>query len=557
MKSLIVTILLGGVMLLPTFSCNKILDKYPLNAPSDVTFLSNEQELNLAVNGVYNNLWYSISVSGQIEYIMDAATDIGWDRNSSLVTTAGQGLLTPATSGLSAWWEHLYSGIARANFVLDNISRVTGASQEVLDKAEGQVRFLRAYWYSQLMTLWGGVPLVVHTQEIAQSQVPRNSVDEIIDFLLKDLDVAAGQLPESWGTADRGRATRYAAMALKSRIALMGARYDVAAAAAQSVIDAGKHNLNASYEELFQYKGEHNKEILFEVEYQYGTKVHVMPTAIFSRNAGGNSTKVPTQSLVDSYECIDGLTIDQSPYYDPKKPFENRDPRLKQTIAVPGEIFLGYQFETHKDSTKSWNYNVTPAVRITNQDATNPYATFTGYCWRKTADATDLTARNSSSLNFILIRYAEVLLNYAEAKIELDQTDASCLAAINAVRLRPSVNMPPIAADKTQEEMRTIIRRERKIELAMEGLRLQDIRRWKIAEKVMPGPLYGRPQKPYSYNNQGRPVIDNDGVIRYAGYSDKLSVVETRIFNAGRDYLWPIPQSEMDINKQLVQNPGY
>ncbi|MCD8538874.1 MAG: RagB/SusD family nutrient uptake outer membrane protein, partial [Leadbetterella sp.] len=150
-----------------------------------------------------------------------------------------------------------------------------------------------------------------------------------------------------------------------------------------------------------------------------------------------------------------------------------------------------------------------------------------------------------------------VYLTYAEAKIELNQVDQSVLDAINAIRGRESVKMPPIAAGKSQSEMREIIRRERKIELAMEGLRLQDIRRWKIADQVMAGPLYGRPQKPYSYKDQGTPVILANGIVDYSSYKDKLSVVEQRVFDTNRDYLWPIPLSELDANKKLVQNPNY
>jgi hypothetical protein len=117
--------------------------------------------------------------------------------------------------------------------------------------------------------------------------------------------------------------------------------------------------------------------------------------------------------------------------------------------------------------------------------------------------------------------------------------------------------MPLISTGKSQSEMRKIVRRERKIELAMEGLRLQDIRRWKIAEKIMPGPLYGRPQKPYSYKDQGIPTFDENGNPNYSAYADKLRVIEVRSFNASRDYLWPIPQKDIDVNDQLLQNAGY
>lgn len=551
--------MISSVIFLVTMSCSDVLDKYPLDKPADATFLRTEAELNLAVNGAYRNLWFnSLSATGQWEYVLDHTTDIGWDRNASIFTFAGNGSHGPEQSSFSTIWDHLYQGIGRCNYILANIDRVVGASPQTLDFADGQCRFLRAYWYSQLITLWGDVPLVTTTLTVDESELPKTNKSEIIDFLLADLDEAANRLPVNWPTADRGRATKGAAWALKSRVALIGERFDVAAEAAKAVIDSDEYELYSDYNGLFTYDGEGSKEVIFEIMFQYGLYDHRMPISTFSRNAQGNSTKVPTQSLVDSYECIDGLTIDESPLYDPTRPFENRDPRLKQTIAVPGDVFLGFQFETHKDSTECWNYNVSPAVRIPNQDALNAFATFSGYCWRKTTDPNDGGAfRNNSSLNFIVLRLGEVLLNYAEAKIELDQIDDLCLGAINKVRGRESVNMPPIPTGKSLPEMRKIIRRERKVELALEGLRLQDIRRWKIAEKVMPGPLYGRPQKPYSYKDQGIPVFDQDGVPDYSAYAGILAVIEQRVFNPQRDYVWPIPQSEMDINPNLVQNPNY
>lgn len=558
----IFSILIVSVIALAFSSCSDYLEKFPLDGPSDATFLQTEDELNIAINGVYNNLWFhstqDLSASGQFEYVLDNGTDIGWDRNGKVFTLVGNGSQSSTEVAFAVIWSHFYTGIARCNFILENISRVTDASQESINIAEGQVRFLRTYWYYQLITLWGDVPLITQTYGVEENKVSRTDQGEIVNFLLSELDIVAQKLPESWSGADKGRATKGAALALKSRIALYAGKYEIAASSAKQVIDLGIYELYPDYNALFQYNGESCSEVIFEIMFQYGIQDHRMAYSISSRNAQGTSTKVPTQSMVDSYECIDGLTIDESPLYDPAHPFENRDPRLRQAIAVPGDIFLGYQFETHKDSTRCWNYNVTPPTRITNQDATNAYATFTGYCWRKMIDPIDFpTNRNNSSLNFIIIRYAEVLLNYAEAKIELNQIDQDCLNAINAVRGRESVQMPPIALGKSQLEMRKIIRRERKIELAMEGLRLMDIRRWKIAEKVMPGPLYGRPQKPYNYADQGIPVFDENGNPDYSSYADKLRVVEVRSFNPARDYLWPIPQKDMDVNDQLIQNPGY
>src|SRR5690606_30208385 len=161
------------------------------------------------------------------------------------------------------------------------------------------------------------------------------------------------------------------------------------------------------------------------------------------------------------------------------KPFENRDPRLHYTCAVPGSIFHGYQFETHRDSLKCWNYNVNPPARVPNQDATNPYASFSGYCWRKYANMENPDYLTRSETGIIVLRYAEVLLNYAEAKIESNDIDQSVYDAINLVRSR--VDMPEVSAGKSQAELRSIVRIERKSEFAFEGLRLYDIRRWKIA----------------------------------------------------------------------------
>lgn len=552
-------IILVSIILLFTVSCKDFLEKKPLDKPADVTFLQTEVELTMAVNGAYNNLWLNtLSATGQWEFALDCTTDIGWDRNGGIFTVCGNGSQNSTDVSIELVWSQLYAGIARCNFILENIERVTDASQITKIQADGQARFLRAYWYSQLITLWGDVPLITKTLGISENKTPRTKKDEIVVFLLSELDLAAQKLPESWVSKDRGRATKWAALALKTRVALVGERYADAASAAKQIIDAKKFQLYPNYQDLFTYKGESCSEVIFEIMYQYGIKDHRMAYSLSSRNAQGTSTKIPTQSLVDSYECIDGLTIDKSPLYNPKSPFEKRDPRLRQTIAVPGDNYLGYQFETHKDSLKCWNYNVSPAVRISNQEAINAYATFSGYCWRKMVDIIDFPLmRNNSSLNFMILRYGEILLNYAEAKIELSQIDSDCLGAINAIRDRVSVKMPLISTGKSQSEMRKIVRRERKIELAMEGLRLQDIRRWKIADKVMPGSLYGRPQKPYNYANQGIPVFDENGNPNYSAYADKLRVIEVRSFNASRDYLWPIPQKDIDVNDKLVQNPGY
>jgi hypothetical protein len=266
---------------------------------------------------------------------------------------------------------------------------------------------------------------------------------------------------------------------------------------------------------------------------------------------GGWSVPVPTQSLVDAYYCTDGKRIDDSPLYDPDHPFENRDPRLDATIVRPGARFGNYRFLTHPDSVQTWNYATGEWVE--NADVTNPYATFTGYTWRKYMDEQDFAQTENSELNWILVRYAEVLLTYAEAKIEAGQIDKSVYDAINQVRER--VDMPPVEPSKSQQELRRIVRHERRIEFAFEGLRFFEIRRWEIADEVMDGPVVGRPKEGYS--TMGIPEFDTHGIPNYSAYIKEMRVIDERQFDPDRDYLWPVPQGEMDVNPQLEQNPGY
>ncbi len=163
-----------------------------------------------------------------------------------------------------------------------------------------------------------------------------------------------------------GRATKVAAYALESQeLRLYNGQWQAAADAANAARAIGKYGLYDNYGNLFNYTGETAKEQIFSLQFMKGIISHSNSNFLSSRLAGGVANEVPTQQMVDSYECTDGLTIDKSPLYNPSKPFANRDPRLAMSIALPGSTYYGYQFETHPDSLKVWNYNVTPAARVT------------------------------------------------------------------------------------------------------------------------------------------------------------------------------------------------
>ncbi|MBS0031085.1 RagB/SusD family nutrient uptake outer membrane protein [Chitinophaga sp. 22321] len=554
------------ISLLTMQACNKdYLEKDPKGGPSDASFFKSQDELLLAVNGLYKAMNKPMDPDydpGQLEgpnisVMLDAASDIGYERNASDLQKIGTGNQDANNTYTQGLWTDFYKVIGRCNFILDNAEKVKPVTDAALFKRSmGETRFIRAYMYEQLISLFGGVPLVTHQLNLENSQVPRSDKPVVLDFIFEELDSAAAWLPKTYASSEAGRATKGAALTIKARVALYNEKWKVAAEAAKAVMDLNVYKLEDSYPRLFSYDNKNSAEVILALQYQQPVINWGGPYPILCRNAGGASNKIPSQSLVDAFECTDGLTIDKSPLFDPKKPFVNRDPRLAYTIALPGSIFFNYQFETHKDSLMCWNYNTTPATRIVNQDAVNAYASFSGYCWRKYVDLKDKDNTRLSTMSIILARYAEVLLTYTEAKLEANELDASVFKAINDVRQRPGVNMPVIPAGATKEELRSAVRRERMYELAYEGFRLFDIRRWKIAEKVMKGPLYGRVPRGLL---AAAPVIDANGIADYSQVPNRadMRVVEVRTFNPGRDYLWPIPYIETQTNPKIVQNPLY
>lgn len=347
----------------------------------------------------------------------------------------------------------------------------------------------------------------------------------------QELSEAAPLLPLTYAAADKGRVTRGAALGLLARANLWAGRYQKAANAADQVIKLGVYGLYESYEKLFSYAAENNREVLLDKQFIKDTYPNTVfqTLAPYSQKNGGSSY-VPTKVLADLYETSTGkrITVSQSGY-NPTQPYVNRDNRLKYSLYLEGDILpSGAVFKPQPTSGTS------DAIGSTY------IASTTGFNIKKYINTEDYANPANSGINIILLRYAEVLLTYAEAKIELNQLDAEVLTAINTVRNgRGDVKQPSITST-SQAELREIVRRERAVELAFEGQRLFDIRRWKIADKVVPGPVYG---------------------ITYVSANGLLTTVQVvavnKVFDVNRHYLWPIPQKEIDLNNSLVQNPGW
>ncbi len=518
------------VFLLPVLlgSCKKdFLDRQPLNEYSEATLWTGVNDATAAATSCYANF-----ENGQRVTYMDDASDNGhnaypwegWQQYGNLQ------LLTPNNTGLI----YNFTGITRCNWFLSSIDK-TPMDQGLIDRMKGEVRFLRAYQYFQRSQLYGDFPLITTllTPEEANT-IERTPKAQVVDFVLQELEAASQVLPDSYEGDDRGRITKGAALALKARVELFNNKFAEAASTAKKVMDLGVYSLFPDYQELFRMKNEYNSEIVLDRAYTEANPnltVGLQVLAPESTPGGGWSSVNISQSLVDAYEMANGKTIDDpTSGYNVDKPFMNRDPRLLQTVIVPGASFAGIIFNPFDpNSLDYW-----------------PTYNYTGYVGRKyihfKSDYADLY---KAGLNIPLIRYAEVLLTYAEAKIEANQIDNSVYDAIDEVRSR--AGMPDVDKAKyaTQEQLRTLIRRERRVELAMEGMRWYDIQRWKIGEQVMNGPFYGARIS----------EIDAQGNVTYT--SAEHIKIEDRVFDPAKNYVWPIPRTQRDLNKNLTQNPGY
>jgi len=574
MKKINLIILAFSMVLI--LSCNKdYLNRFPESDPNSATYYTTADQLTLAINAAYNNLSYQQD-GFPYQMQLEGTSDLVWQRPATDAQTIGLGQHTSNTTMIRTIWTQSYIGIGRCNALLENMIKaksVTTAAQ--YSRIEGEAKFLRAYYYGTLISLYGDVPLVVKSMPTEESYLARTPKAEVLNAIFSDLDSAAAKLPLSYTGTDIGRATKTSALAFKSRIALYNAKWDVAAAASKAVIDLGYHALYPNYRNLFMYVGENSRESILAFDYKLTIRTNAAPQNNQARNSSGFSGLIPTRALADSYECTDGLTIDKSTLYSTADPFKNRDPRMRQTLLGDGDTWFGaggitFNMTFHPDSTTCSRY--TPSfAKIPNLEVTNAFSSYSGFIMKKYLDPQDIAVPNQSELAFMLIRYAEVLLNYAEAKIELNQIDASVLDAINLVRARgygvaaTQTTLYPAIKTTNQTELRAIVRRERKIELAGEGLRVFDIRRWNIAEKVMNGILFGKAMNKAIYYSLPKPTLDENSSPDYTSFTSLLSVVgnfkimdNPRVFKSN-NLLWPIPQAELDVNKNpgFKQNPGY
>lgn len=333
MKNYLSLLLLTGLM-----GCREqFLDLNPTDRYTEQNFWQTEAQAIAAVTGVYASLTNAFLYGSDTPLLFDALTPNSYN----YVNTNGFNLIAlgnhdAANSAIIVnRWTADYRIVGRANDVLANIGRVAMA-ETLRQRLMGEAKFLRALGYADLITLYGGVPLIVDKASVEQSTLPRNTVEEVRSQILKDLDEAAPSLPLLHTGPDRGRATRGAALALKARVLLYASRWADAAQATKAVMDLKTHTLFPSYRGLFLPENEGNAEVIFDVQFKFPELTNNYDVSL---QRFENAT--PTQHLVDDYYLTDGKPITTSPLYSPQKPYDNRDPRFYQTIVYPGSRYLG------------------------------------------------------------------------------------------------------------------------------------------------------------------------------------------------------------------------
>jgi hypothetical protein len=520
-------------------------------------------------------------------------------------------------------WDISYTGINRCNKIITELKKLKGQmSDEEYDRIMGNAIFYRACFYCRIMMHFGDPVVVAEDMDVdtedgrnAAYNLSRTDMWSVLDQFLGDFDEAASLLPAQYSASEIERATKGAALGMKARYALYFASirkwdtfgladeasatkyFGVARDAAKAVMDLNVYSLYDDFGKLFKMSTHHTSEGIFvlprsksmtndsKYEYLYGGAT----TAKLPRLSGAPTccTCCPSWDLLCAFLDNQGKPIDESTVYDPNNPFLNRDPRLSQTIVPFGSEHLGVIFNPSFDADSV--YSSRYGGKVVNNDSrtykiegnSNQYASYNGLVLNKMVD-NDWLSPFEAENDKIILRYADILLMYAEAKIELNDIDASTLEAINTVRARAykvavtSSAYPKVTATD-QTTLRTVLRSERRMEFAFENLRLYDILRWRIGEKVLNRYNYGLPKKNQtlqrSYMDNGMwfmgavPDIDADDCPDFTKtvkgnadffntnkYAQKLS---QRVFVGPKSYLWPIPTTTTQVMKNISQNQGY
>ena len=530
MKKYILLVLLFGL-----FACESdVLNKKALDEIDEEIMWENIDLSRLYINYIYYNM------PGSWDRYMDLSTEIGEGGHSWMVSNRiNTGNLTASNGPYGGSWSSSYGQIRRINTFFVNCNRIQGNSEDI-KKLIGEAYFLRAFYYTELVMLFGNVPLIKEPQSLNDDLlVSRAPFDDCINYIVENLDEAASRLPKEWDSDNVGRATAGAAQALKARILLFAAsklnnpandrsKWEKVVAACEKVFELNVYSLYPIYDELFLK--DNNEEVIFDVQYSYTIRNNDIDYNFNPQGfSGAYGSLRPTQEFIDLYEMDNGLSINNpSSGYDPQNPYVGRDPRFYMSILYNGAPWRDKIIETFIDGLNGPGKN--------EQYGTSN--SMTGYTIRKFLNEKNPIAYGipKAEENWILIRFTEVLLNYAEAKLALGQED-DARKILNQIRERSG--MPEIPASENGDALFKRYVNERILELCFENLYFFDVRRWMTASELL-----GKPVHKMEINKVG----ENQ-------FTYEIKVLEDRTW---RDafYWMPIPQSELNRNPNL-SNIGY
>ena len=547
-------------LLLLSTACNDFMDISPADSITDDAVWTSASSIEQFMNDVYDQLdgplynWTSMS-----NYMFDNAftDDMAFSNNKWNLFDF------TASSAPFDRWSTCYTSIRKANLGIENISGSTVIQDDVKERYLGDLYFLRGMFYLELFRFYGGLPLIDIPLDRNEDDIfySRSSQEETLEFIISDFQKAADYLPVTLDDEELGRATRGAAIGMEAITYLFGAGivdskyYENAAETADILISgelAGTYSLFANFQHLFLEDYEYNSEVIFDIQYAYPYRFTALQTVAAPPNHSFDSYgwgwDNPTQDLVDAFEMKDGSSFDWNDPEEAANPYGNRDNRFYTSIFYNGSMRKGEVLYT---STNIWDEGSNSFVQNGPNGLWNTQSnseTPTGYYLKKHINESVISGWDNRGKgvggghNLIVLRYAEVLLTYAEAKNEVSGPDDSVYKAINLVRER--AGQPDLPAGLDQNGMREKIRHERRVELAFENKRYFDIIRWKAGEEYLNNPVHGMN---VTY------VKDGDSI------KPTYAVFEAfkKSFNPNKNYLLPIPQNAINQNPNLTQNPGW
>ncbi|OAQ40280.1 hypothetical protein A5893_04830 [Pedobacter psychrophilus] len=503
------------------------------------------------LNNAYNDLIAEFDMDGGGALRASGSDEAVNSNLNSAVNIFNNGTWSP-TRTFDNRYADMYNGIRKTNLLLKNLPTaqivpldgLTAAADK--ERLRGEAYFLRALFHFELFKRYGPIPLATKVYDrLEDLNLPKNTYQECINQIALDCDSAIARLPEwtqSWSSAQRGRATQTAALALKSRLYLYDAsplynptndlaRWQRAADAAKALIDRNRHQIITSYTNVFNFNAAaYNNEVIFATSANNINSIEINNAPISYDGANGRTN--PTQELVDAFGMANGKPItDATSGYSAANPYAGRDPRLGLVINHNGRLFKNIAVETFVGGKDGIDRNVN--------------ATKTGYYMRKflSESATWNQQANSNVRRpWVLFRYAETLLNYAEALNAAQGPVADVYTYLNQVRRRSGVNLPLLVINApllNKDQMKDLIQNERRVELCFEGHRFFDVRRWKKGDDFFNKPV------------TGMRITNNGGALTYTRFT-----VENRVFT-DKNYFYPFSQSDINRQPALVQNPGW